>query len=190
MGQTIVVGLPELRVPSQNMPVRSAPPRANIARDKATERVANSWCYPGPCRGDLTSSSFVSESRLRGFLHALSCELASSHPGSHDREYSGTTRETTWHRFTPWGHLPLSGPIERHVCPCWLTPAHSDSTQILTQHHDAQSQTISQFSNVETTPTRRVPSQFSPSGLSKHQRTESVRMPHIFLTTRIDSGAS
>jgi hypothetical protein len=42
-GHTIIVGLPKLRVIRQNPPVRSAPPRANRARDIATQRVASSW---------------------------------------------------------------------------------------------------------------------------------------------------
>jgi hypothetical protein len=37
-----VMGLPKLRVLRQNPLARSAPPRANIARDKATQRVASS----------------------------------------------------------------------------------------------------------------------------------------------------
>jgi hypothetical protein len=35
-------GLPKLRVLRQNPPVGSAPPRANRARDKATQRVVSS----------------------------------------------------------------------------------------------------------------------------------------------------
>jgi hypothetical protein len=42
MGPMIVVGLLELRVLRQNSLVGSAPPRAHGARDKATQRVANS----------------------------------------------------------------------------------------------------------------------------------------------------
>jgi hypothetical protein len=38
----IIVGLPKLRVLRQNLPVGSAPPRANRARDKVTEMVASS----------------------------------------------------------------------------------------------------------------------------------------------------
>jgi hypothetical protein len=48
----------------------SEPPRATNARDEATQRMTNI----------LVPSSFVSESRSGGFLHAL-CGLASSHPG-------------------------------------------------------------------------------------------------------------
>jgi hypothetical protein len=42
---------------------------------------------------------------------------------------------------------------------------------------------FSQLGNTGTMLTRKVPDQFSPSGLSKHPRTGSVRTPHTFLTT-------
>jgi hypothetical protein len=42
LGPTIAVGLLELRVPRQNPLVGLAPPRANRARDKETQRVAGS----------------------------------------------------------------------------------------------------------------------------------------------------
>jgi hypothetical protein len=101
MRHTIAVGLIELRVQRQNLLVWSAPPRANRVRDKETQRMANSWCYPGPHQGGPTSSSFISESWLGGFLHTPPCGLASSHPGSLDRDYPGTKHETTWPRFIP-----------------------------------------------------------------------------------------
>jgi hypothetical protein len=68
MGLMIVVGLPKLRVLRQNLPVRSAPPRANKVREKETQRVANSWHFLRPHRGNPTSSSFVSESRQEVFF--------------------------------------------------------------------------------------------------------------------------
>jgi hypothetical protein len=40
-GPTIVMGLPKLRVLMQNPSVRSAPPKANRARDKETQRMTN-----------------------------------------------------------------------------------------------------------------------------------------------------
>jgi hypothetical protein len=40
-GPMIVVSLPKLKVLRQNPPVGSAPPRANRARDKATQMVAS-----------------------------------------------------------------------------------------------------------------------------------------------------
>jgi hypothetical protein len=43
MGPTIAVGLLQLRVLRQNLPARLVPPRANRARDKATQWVASSW---------------------------------------------------------------------------------------------------------------------------------------------------
>jgi hypothetical protein len=48
MGPTIIVGLLKLRVLRQNLSARLAPPRANRARSKVTQRVANSWRYLGP----------------------------------------------------------------------------------------------------------------------------------------------
>jgi hypothetical protein len=42
MGHTIVVGLPMLRVRSQNPPVESEPPRATRVRDKVTQGMASS----------------------------------------------------------------------------------------------------------------------------------------------------
>jgi hypothetical protein len=68
-GPMIVVSLPKLNVLRQNPLVGSAPPRANRARDKATQMVTSGWRYPGPHRGDPASSSFLSRSRPRGFHH-------------------------------------------------------------------------------------------------------------------------
>jgi hypothetical protein len=76
--------------------------------------------------------------------------------------------------------------MERHLP--WLALTMNDdlgSTQILTQHYGAQSQTVSQLESSGTTPTSKSP-QFSPSGLSKHLRTGSVSMPHHILTTRVE----
>jgi hypothetical protein len=123
------MSLPKFRVRRQNPPARSASPKANRARDKATPRVANSWCFSRPHRGDLTSSSFVSESRLGGFRHVMSpppSGLASSCLSSPNRDYSGMMRETTRPGFPPGGHLPLSGPMEGYICPCWLSPTNGD----------------------------------------------------------------
>jgi hypothetical protein len=78
------------------------------------------------------------------------------------------------------GHLPLSSPMERYICLCWLSPVYSDpgSTQILIQLCSVKSKTISQLATTRTMPTRQVPSQFSPYVLSKHLRPWSVHMPH------------
>jgi hypothetical protein len=93
--------------------------------------------------------------------------LAPSRPGSPDL-----------HR----GHLSQFDPMERYIFPGWLSTVYGDlgSTQIRTQHCSAQSQTISQLTNVGTMPTRQVPSQFSSYGLLKHLRMGSVRTPHTF----------
>jgi hypothetical protein len=89
------------------LPVGSAPPEENRARDKATQMVAGSWDFSGLRRGDLTSSSFVSESRPSGFLHAPSCGLASSRPGFPDRDYPGKSLETTWPGFGRRASAPI-----------------------------------------------------------------------------------
>jgi hypothetical protein len=48
----------------------SEPPRATRVRDEATQRMANILMHPVPHRSDPASSSFISVSRSRGFLHA------------------------------------------------------------------------------------------------------------------------
>jgi hypothetical protein len=151
-------GLPKLRVPRKTPPVGLALPRANRARDKATQRVASSWHFLGAHRGDPTSSSFVSKSRPRGFFHTPLCWLASSRLGFHDRDYPGTLLKTTWPRFTRGGIRPCMI-LWRGTCPCWLSPMHGDpgSTKIQTQHCGAKSQIASQLTISGTTMTRQVP---------------------------------
>jgi hypothetical protein len=164
MGPTISMGLLQLGVLRQNPPAGSAPLRENSVRDKATQRVASSWRYSRPYRGHPTSSSFVSESWPGGFLHALAHGLASSRPGSPDRDYLGMSHETTWPRFDREGICPCLV-LWRGTCPCRLSPAHGDpdSTEILTRHHSAKSHTVSQVVNTGTTPTRQVPGSSAPS---------------------------
>jgi hypothetical protein len=56
---------------SKVKPVKgSEPTRATRARDKATQRMTNILAHLVPHQGDPTSSSFVSECRLGGFLHS------------------------------------------------------------------------------------------------------------------------
>jgi hypothetical protein len=183
IGPRIVVGLPKLRVLRQNPSIRLAPPKANNARDKVTQRVVISWHYLGPHRGDLTSSSFVSEFRPGGFHNPPPppSGLAPSHPSSPDRDYPRTMHEIIRSRF-----------VSGDICPCLIlwrgTFAHAGShpptvTQAppsLTRHHSAQYQTVIQLTSAGTMPTRQVRSQFSPSGLSKYLRTGSVCMSHTF----------
>jgi hypothetical protein len=80
----------------------------------------------------------------------------------------------------------LSGPMERHL-PWLALTLNGDpgSTQILTQHYGAQSQTVSHLESSRPTPTIKSP-QLSPSGLSKHLRTGSVHMPHHNLTSQTE----
>jgi hypothetical protein len=70
MGPTIAVGSAKAQGSKAKLVDRSEPPRATRARDEATQRMANILVHPAPHRGDLASSSFVSESRLGVFLHA------------------------------------------------------------------------------------------------------------------------
>jgi hypothetical protein len=48
----------------------SESPRATRVRDKMTQRMANILVHLVPHRQDPTSLSFISKSRLGGFLHA------------------------------------------------------------------------------------------------------------------------
>ncbi len=59
------------------------------------------------------------------------------------------------------------------------------STQILTRHYSAKSQTVSQLESLGTTPTSKSP-QFSPSGSSKHLSMRSTRKLRHFLTTQME----
>jgi hypothetical protein len=71
--------------------------------------------HPGPHGGDPTPSSFVSKSRLGGFLHAPLCGLASSGPGSPNRDYSRMSLETTWPRFAQGASAPVWSYGEVHA---------------------------------------------------------------------------
>jgi hypothetical protein len=70
MGPTIVMGSMNAQGSKAGPVDGSEPPSATRARDEATQRMTNIVAQPVPHRGDLASSSFVSESRLEGFLHA------------------------------------------------------------------------------------------------------------------------
>jgi hypothetical protein len=83
-----------------------AKPTSRVSATQSKQSVGQSdtkggqqLAHPGPHRGDPTSSSFVSKSRLGGFLHAPQCGLASSCPCFADRDYPGKSRETTSPRF-------------------------------------------------------------------------------------------
>jgi hypothetical protein len=129
-------------------------------------------------------SSFVSESRLGGLLHAPPCGLEPSH--------LGFPPGITWERrLKPPGPNLIGGGISpclilwRGACPGWLSPpnGHPSSTQILTRYYSAQSQTVSQLTNSGTVPTSESPL-FSPSGSSKHLRMGSACMPCHILTNQ------
>jgi hypothetical protein len=61
-----------------------------------------------------------------------------------------------------------------------------DSTQILTWHYSAQSETARQLVSLEETTPPSQSSQLTPSGLSKHLRMGSVQIPQHILTTRME----
>jgi hypothetical protein len=70
MGPTIAVGSAKAQC-SKAKPIEGLePPKAIRARDEATQRMVNILVHLVPHRGDPVSSSFVSKSRLGGFLHA------------------------------------------------------------------------------------------------------------------------
>jgi hypothetical protein len=73
----------------------------------------------------------------------------------------------------------------RGTCPGWHSPIKGDlgSTQILTQHCGAQSQTVSQIECSRTTLTSKS-TQLSPSGLWKHLRMVSMCILCHIMTTR------
>jgi hypothetical protein len=151
-------GLPTLRVPRQNTPVKSELPRATRVTDQATQRVASIWHIWGPAGGDLVSSSFVPESQLGGFLHAPLCVLAPSHPGFPARDYAAKMLETTRFGFNQGGISPY-WILWSIACPGWLSLLNYDpgSTQILTRHYSAQSQTVRHLMNLGTMFARHVP---------------------------------
>jgi hypothetical protein len=138
--------------------------------------MANILAQAVPHRGDPASSSFISESRPRGFLHT---------PMWADISPSGFSARITWERSTKPPISYLIGGISpclilwRATCPGWLSPPKGDpgSTQILTWHFGAQSQTISQLASSGTTPSIKS-SQFSPSRLTNKLRTGSMRILH------------
>jgi hypothetical protein len=120
MGPMIVVGLQQLRVQRQNPPAGSTLPRANGARDEATQRVANSWHIPDPIEGPrhpqashLSTSREVSFMPLRAGLHLAVWVFPA-------RDYPRMLLETTWLGFIGgWGgginpYLVLW----RGACPC------------------------------------------------------------------------
>jgi hypothetical protein len=99
--------LPKLKVLRQNPLVGSASPRANRVRNKVAQRVTSNWYFLGGHRGDLTSSTFIYESRSGGFLHAPSCGLASSRLGFTNRDYPRMSLETTWPGFAQGASAPI-----------------------------------------------------------------------------------
>jgi hypothetical protein len=167
-------GLQTLRVLRRNLLVKSELSRATRVRDEATQRVASSWLFLGPHREDPMPLTFVSKSRLGGFLHTPPCGLTPSRSSFPQR----ITQERCLKPPSPdlmggGGARGISPCLIqlRGACPGWLSPPYSDpgSTQILTRHHGAKSQTVSQLTNSGTAPTS-MPQLFSHWGSSKHLR--------------------
>jgi hypothetical protein len=90
--------------------------RVSATQSKQSEgqsdtKVGQQLAHLGPIRGDPTSSSFVSESRSGGFLHAPLCGLASSRLGFATRDYPRKSLETTWPRFDGAGGGGVLAPV-------------------------------------------------------------------------------
>jgi hypothetical protein len=184
MDHMITEGPAKLRVLRQNPSVRSAPTKANRARGKATQMVASSWHFLEPHRGDPTSSSFISEFRSGGFLHAPPCGMASSPPGFPDIDYEGKSLETTCPGFA-WGGISPCLVLWRGTCPCWLSPANGDlgSTQILTWHYAASLSPLVSSRTRGPHPARKVPV-VQPLQVIETPTDGSMGTPHHLLTTQ------
>jgi hypothetical protein len=188
MGHTIIMGLPTLRVRRQNPPDGSRLPRASIARDEATQGVSTSWHIWSPIEGtQCPQASYLSLDREVSFTPHL-------WDGSEPPGFS--TPITQERSMTPPGP-DLIGDISpclilwRGTYPRWLSPMNGDpgSTQILTQHFGAQSQTAGQLTNSWTMPTSKSPL-FRRSELTKHLRTGFVHLSHHILATRTEPWGS
>jgi hypothetical protein len=140
MGPTIIMGSakPQGSKAKPASPIRAA--QSNHSEGRSDTKGGQQLAYPEPHRWDSTSSSFVSESQLGGFLHALFVGWLRA-----IRVFSpGNTQERC---VKPSGPDLTRGGIGPHLvlwrgtCPIWLSPMNSDpgSIQILTQHYDAQS---------------------------------------------------
>jgi hypothetical protein len=70
IGPMIVVGSAKDKGSKAKLIYGSEPPRATRAWDEATQRMDNIFVHLVPHREDPVSTSFISESRLGGFLHA------------------------------------------------------------------------------------------------------------------------
>jgi hypothetical protein len=103
MGLTIAEGSTKAqgsKVKSASL-VRAA--QSNQSNGRSNTKAGQQLVHPEPHQGDPTSSSFISESRPRCFIHAPLCGLASSHLGFPARDYPGKMLETTWSGFDQGG---------------------------------------------------------------------------------------
>jgi hypothetical protein len=129
MGPMIAVGLQQLRVQRWNPPIGSEPPRANRARDEATQRVANSWHTWGIIEGTwYPQALYLSPNWEVSFMPLR--------VGWHLAVLVSPLGITWGNRMKP----PSQGGISpclvlwRGTCPCWLSPTYGNpgSTQTLT----------------------------------------------------------
>jgi hypothetical protein len=116
--------------------VRAA--QSNHSDGRSDTMGGQQLAHQEPHRGDLVSSSFVSKSRPKHFLHAPLCGMALSHPCFPARDYPGKTVETPGSEFDRGGISPCPV-LWRGTCTGWLSPVNDDlgSTQILTWHYGA-----------------------------------------------------
>jgi hypothetical protein len=132
--------------------VISEPPRATRLSYEVTQRVASSWRIRRPIEGTrYPQASYLSPDQEVSFKPFMWSSIKSS------RFSAGIA----WERLTKPSGPDLIG--AGGICPCpilwrgtgpgWLSPTNSDlgSTQILTQHYSAQSQTVSLLESSVTT---------------------------------------
>jgi hypothetical protein len=77
--------------------VRAA--QSNQSEGQSDTKGGQQLAHLEPHQGDPSSSSFIYESRPRGFLHVALCGLAPSRPGFPAKDYLGKTLETTYYGF-------------------------------------------------------------------------------------------
>jgi hypothetical protein len=132
--------------------VRAA--QSNQSEGRSNTKGGYQLAHPELHRGALTSSSFISESQLGGFIHAPLCGLAPGRLGFPARDYTGKCLKPPGPDLAKGG-ISLCLVLWRGTCPGWLPPVNGDpsSTQIMTQHYGVWSQTVSQLESSGTMPT-------------------------------------
>jgi hypothetical protein len=95
MGPTIVVGLLIAQGSKAKPTSQASTTLSEQSEGWSDTNGGQQMAHLEPHRGDPTSLSLISESRLGGFLHAPPCGLASSRPSFSARDYLGKSHETT-----------------------------------------------------------------------------------------------